>query len=478
MPSFVDRIKNSWNAFLGRDPTVNTTFTGGTIFRPDHVYLKAGSERSVVSTVYNKIAVDASQIDIEHVRLDDDKHYIETLDSSLNEILTTSANIDQTGRKFIQDLVMSMCDEGYVAAAIIDADKNPRITDSYNIRSMRTGRIVEWFPYDVKIECYDERLGRKNNLILPKSCTAIIENPFYEIMNRPNSTAQRLIRTLAELDHINHSKSSGKLDVIIQLPYIAKTKTRQDQAEVRRLALEEQMEKSKLGIGYIDGTERIIQLNRPLENNLWKQAQELTEQLYSQLGLTPEVFNGTADPKVMKAYYSRTIKPFLCAITEEMTRKFISKTARTQGQSIRFFRNPFELLPATDMGEVSKSFITGQILTANEFRSELGYKPKDEPQADELVNPNINPIQNTPSAPEEGDHVLSDEEYQEVMDELDKAIKEKEKNTEDSLKHSDEMKTVVKRYRKRSTRAPNYIPGNRVEKQKRIEKYMNELKGG
>ena len=472
MPSFIDRIKHSWNAFLGRDPTysLKPSYAGGSFSRPDHVSLKTGAERSVITTVYNKIAVDSSQIDIEHVRLDSEKHYIETLDTSLNDILTVSANIDQTGRKFIQDLIMSMCDEGVVAAAIIDADNNPRITDSYNIRSMRVGKILEWYPYEVKIEAYNEKTGRRDTMVLPKSCTAIIENPFYEIMNRPNSTAQRLIRTLAELDQINRSKSSGKLDVIIQLPYIVKTKSRQDQADVRRLALEEQMEKSKLGIGYIDGTERIIQLNRPLENNLWKQAQELTDQLYAQLGLTPEVFNGTADPKVMTAYYSRTIKPFLCAITEEMTRKFLSKKARTMGQSIRFFRNPFELLPAVDMGEVSKSFISGQILTANEFRSELGYKPKDSEQADELVNPNINPLQNAPQSTQDQnrDNVVYDAEYNEIDD-------TKDGTTGMALRHSDE-KVRPKKHRRQSTRSPNYIPGDRKAKLAHIDRYLKNRK--
>lgn len=464
MPSFIDRVKHSWNAFLGRDPTYDTTFSGGAFSNPDRVTLKTGSERSVITTVYNKIAVDASQIDIEHVRLDADKHYVETLDTSLNDILTVSANIDQTGRKFIQDLVMSMCDEGFVAAAIIDADNNPMITDSYNIKSMRVGKIVEWYPYEVKVEAYNERTGRRSTMVLPKSCTAIIENPFYEIMNRPNSTAQRLIRTLAELDQINRSKSSGKLDVIIQLPYIAKTKTRQDQANTRRLALEEQMSQSKLGIGYIDGTERIIQLNRPLENNLWKQAQELTDQLYSQLGLTPEVFNGTADPKVMTAYYSRTIKPYLSAITEEMTRKFLSKKARTMGQSIRYFRNPFELLPATDMGEVSKSFISGQIMSANEFRSELGYKPKNDPQADELINPNINPIQNGQGYGHEEEQPIDEESYDESANTHLRAIA-----------HSDGH-SPVKRYRKNSSRSPNYIPGDRKAKLHIINQYLKNRK--
>lgn len=470
MPSLIDRLKHSWNAFLGRDPTVNT-YGIGTMSRPDRVYLKNGSERSIVTTVYNKIAVDASQIDIEHVKIDSDKHYLETIDSSLNECLTVSANLDQTGRKFIQDLVMNMCDEGYVAAVIIDADNNPRFGGSYNIQSMRVGKIVEWYPYEVKVEVYNERTGKREQLTFPKSITAIIENPFYEIMNRPNSTAQRLIRTLAELDLLNKSKSSGKLDVIIQLPYIAKTKTRQEQAAMRREALEEQMEKSKLGIGYIDGTERIIQLNRPLENNLWKQAQDLTDQLYSQLGLTPEVFNGTADPKVMAAYYSRTINPILTAITEEMTRKFISKRARSMGQAVRFYRNPFELLPVTDIAEIADKLTRNEIVSSNELRSELGYKPRETTRADELLNKNIKyPIQNGEESTESESEDDTTKEFNDVMAQLDQIKRDANAVT---MSHSD----APKRKSKKARGPTPYIPGDKKKRSELIKEYLKERKG-
>ena len=392
MPTFTDRLKHAWNAFQGRDPTPVYNYGLSSSYRPDRPRLTRGNERSIVASIYNRIAVDVAAINIEHVRLDDNGRYVETVKDGLNNILTLDANIDQTGRAFIQDIVMSMFDEGVVAVVPIDTNISPKNSASFEINTMRTGKIVEWFPKHVKVRLYNDRTGRKEDLILPKTMVAIIENPFYSIMNEPNSTLQRLIRTINRLDAFNEQNTSGKLDLIIQLPYTIKTDARRMQAENRRKDIEMQLTGSKYGIAYADSTERITQLNRPVENNLWNQVKDLTTTLYNQLGLAQTIFDGTADEKTMLNYYSRTIDPILSAIAEAFMRTFLTKTARTQGHAIRYFRDPFKLVPIKDLAEISNSFTRNEIATSNEIRAEIGWKPSDNPRADELVNPNVNPL--------------------------------------------------------------------------------------
>ena len=391
MPSFLSRLKHSWNAFLGRDPTRGKYFDygRGSFYRPDTDLDWRPIDKSILTTIENQIAVDASSIDIEHCLVDESGNYKETVNSNLNECLTVEANVDQTGRAFIQDLVMSMFDEGIVAAVITDADIDPNDNNSYDILSLRVGRIMEWFPYHVRVEVYNERLGYKEEIIVEKAHTAIIQNPFYEIMNRSNSTLQRLKNVLNGLDVVNNEATSGKMDMIIQLPYLVQTPTKIEQAERRRKRLEEQLEGSRYGIGYIDGTEKIVQLNRPLENNLWKQAQDLTTMLYNQLGLTPTIFDGTADDNTMTNYYNRTVNPILRAITEEMTRKFLTKNARTRGHRIHFFQDPFSRMPISSFAEASDKMSRNEIMSSNELRSKIGMKPVDDTRADELRNKNI-----------------------------------------------------------------------------------------
>lgn len=392
MPTLPERIRHAWNAFTSRDPTQSlTTNIGiGDSRRPDRVRLRRGNERSAVTAVYNRIAVDASAITLEHARLDDNGRYIDTIDSGLNNVLTTEANIDQTGRAFIQDAVMSMMDEGCVALVPVDTTKNPEYTDSFDIATIRTGRILEWYPQHVKVDVYNERTGRREVLTLPKRTVAIVENPLYAVMNEPNSTLQRLIRKLNLLDYIDEQSGSGKLDIIIQLPYVIKTDARRKQAEQRRKDIEMQLAGSKYGIAYTDGTERITQLNRPAENNLLNQIKELTATLYGQLGITEEVFKGTADEATMLNYYNRTLEPILSAIADELKRKFLTKTARTQKQSIVFFRNPFRLATIESIAELADKFTRNEIATSNEMRGVIGWKPADDPKADQLINSNLN----------------------------------------------------------------------------------------
>ena len=390
MATLGERIKRSWNVFIGREPTpVYKEFSYGSSYRPDRPKLTRGNERSIINSIYNKIAVDTSAIDIRHVRLDQNDRYIETIGSKLNECLTLNANIDQTGRAFIQDAVMSMLDEGCVALVITDATANPLLSGSYDILGMRTGKVVEWYPERVKVNIYNDKTGNREDVILPKEIVAIIENPFYSVMNEPNSTLQRLIRILNNIDRTNEQNSAGKMDLIIQLPYLVKSPTKREQAEERRKAIERQLTGSQYGIAYIDGTEHITQLNRSVENNLWEQARDLTAQLYSQLGVTKNVFDGTADEKMLLDYYNRTIEPILCAITEEMKRKFLTPTARSQKQSIEYFREPFKLVPVNDMAELANSFIRNEILTPNEFRGIIGFRPSEEEKADKLHNANM-----------------------------------------------------------------------------------------
>jgi hypothetical protein len=388
--SFTSRLKHAWNAFFNKDPTdyyknVGTSYT----YRPDRPRLTRGNERSIVTSVYNRIALDASSVSIQHVRLDENNRFLSVIDSGLNSCLTVEANLDQTGRAFIQDIVMSMLDEGSVAIVPVDTTFNPEITGSYDILSMRTGQILEWYPSHVKVRVYNEKTGRKEDIVVPKSTVGIVENPLYAVINEPNSTMQRLIRKLNLLDVVDEQSSSGKLDLIIQLPYVIKTDARRQQAEKRRQDIADQLAGSKYGIAYTDGTERITQLNRPVENNLMKQIEYLTSMLYSQLGITQSILDGTADDKTMLNYYNRTIEPILSAIVDEMKRKFLTKTARSQLQSISFFRDPFKLVPVSDISEIADKFTRNEIMTSNEIRQIIGMKPSDDPKADELRNKNL-----------------------------------------------------------------------------------------
>lgn len=385
-----DRLRNVWNAFMNKDPTYYHRDIGaGYSYRQDRIRLTRGNERSIVTSVYNRISLDASSIDIEHVRLDADGRYIETIESTLNDCLTLEANIDQTGRALIHDTVMSMLDEGCVAVVPVETSRDPNLYSSYDILSLRTGKVVEWFPRHVTVRLYNDSNGRYEDVRMLKKHVAIVENPFYSVMNEPNSTMQRLIRKLNLLDVIDEQSGAGKLDLIIQLPYIIKTDARRAQAEQRRKDIEMQLAGSKYGIAYTDGTERITQLNRSVDNNLMKQIEYLTSMLYSQLGLTKEIMEGTADENTMTNYYNRTIEPILSAIVDEMKRKFLTKTARTQKQSICFFRDPFKLVSVTALADIADKFTRNEIMTSNEVRGEVGMKPSKDPRADELRNKNI-----------------------------------------------------------------------------------------
>ena len=384
------RLKHAWNAFFNKDPTDYFKNVGiGYTYRPDRPRLTRGNERSIVTSVYNRLALDASSVSIQHVRLDENNRFLSVIDSGLNGCLTVEANLDQTGRAFIQDIVMSMLDEGSVAIVPVDTTFNPEITGSYDILSMRTGKILEWYPSHVKVRVYNEKTGRKEDIVVPKSTIGIVENPLYAVINEPNSTMQRLIRKLNLLDVVDEQSSSGKLDLIIQLPYVIKTEARRQQAEKRRKDIEDQLAGSKYGIAYTDDTEHITQLNRSVENNLMKQIEYLTSMLYSQLGITQSILDGTADDKTMLNYYNRTIEPILSAIVDEMKRKFLTKTARSQSQSISFFRDPFKLVPVNEISEIADKFTRNEIMTSNEIRQIIGMKPSDDPKADELRNKNL-----------------------------------------------------------------------------------------
>lgn len=382
------RLKHAYNAFMNRDPTYTPTGSSYSI-RPDRPRLSRGNERSIVTSVFNRIALDVASIDIKHCRLDENGRYVEDIDSGLNNCLDLEANLDQTGRAFIQDVVMSMLDEGCVAIVPVDTTLNPKITNSYDILSMRTGKILDWYPAHVRVRLYNDQTGDKEDILLPKSQVAIIENPLYAVINEHNSTMQRLIRKLSLLDVTDEQTASGKLDLIIQLPYVVKTDARREHANRRRKEIEEQLTGSKYGIAYTDGTEKVTQLNRSLENNLLKQIEYLTEMMYSQLGITQEVLNGTADEKTMLNYNNRTVEPIVSAIVDEMKRKFLTKTARSQRQTITFFRDPFRLVPVNDIAEIADKFTRNEIMTSNEIRQIVGMKPSDDPKADELINSNI-----------------------------------------------------------------------------------------
>ena len=388
--TFASRIRHAWNAFLNRDPTNRSgDYSMGSYYRPDRVRLWRGNERSIVAAVFNRIALDVAAINIKHCRLDENNRFKEEIDSGLNNCLTLEANIDQTSRAFFQDAVMSMIDEGHVVLVPVDTTSDPNDTSSFDIVTMRTGKVVKWYPADVKVNVYNDRTGKREDIMISKRAVSIIENPLYAVMNQPNSTLQRLMRKLALLDSVDEQTSSGKLDLIIQLPYVIKSQARKEQANERRSEIERQLAGSKYGIAYTDGTEKITQLNRPVENNLMKQIEYLTSMLYSQLGITQSILDGTADEQTMLNYNTRTIEPIISAIVDEMKRKFLSKTARTQKQTISFFRDPFKLVPVNDIAEIADKFTRNEIMTKNEFRQVIGMKPSDDPKADMLVNSNI-----------------------------------------------------------------------------------------
>lgn len=404
----IDKLKHSWNVFVNNRSPTNYRDDGPSYsYRPDRMRFSRGNERSIVTSVFNRISTDVANIDIRHVRLDENGRYTSDIDSGLNTCLTLEANIDQTGRAFKQDVVMSMLDEGCIAIVPVDTIVDPSSvkTGAYDILSMRTGKILEWYPTKVKVRVYNDRTGNKEDIIVPKNTVSIIENPFFAVMNEPNSTMQRLIRKLNLLDFIDEQSGSGKLDLIIQLPYIIKTDARRDQAEKRRKDIENQLAGSKYGIAYTDGTEKITQLNRPVENNLMKQIEYLTNMLYSQLGITQSVLDGTADEQTMLNYHTRTIEPIVSAIVDEMKRKFLSKTARSQLQSILFFRDPFKLVPVNNIAEIADKFTRNEIMTSNEIRQVIGMKPSDDPKADQLINSNINQSNKTVVKDESQDQI-------------------------------------------------------------------------
>ena len=412
--SIGSRLKHAWNAFFDQDsfryrPSIGPSY----YYRPDRPMFSRGNERSIVTSVYNRIALDVAAISIQHVRLDEDGRFSSLIDGSyLNKCFDLEANIDQTGRAFVQDVVVSMLDEGCVAIVPVETDIDP-VSGSFKIETMRTGKVLEWYPEHVKLNVYNQRSGRKEDIIMPKSTVAIIENPFYAVMNEPNSTLQRLIRKLNILDAVDEQSGSGKLNLLIQLPYVIKTEARRQQAENRRKDIEEQLASSKFGVAYTDGTEHVIQLNRPVDNNLMSQIEYLTSMLYSQLGLTQSIMDGSADEKTMLNYTTRTIEPILSAIVDEMRRKFLTKTARSQRQTILFFRDPFRLVPVSNIAEIADKMTRNEIMTSNEIRQKIGMKPSNDPKADELRNSNLS--QSTDDRIEQLTEKLNQEEEEKVQ---------------------------------------------------------------
>lgn len=389
--SISDGLKHAWNAFRGRDrPQRDYGYGMTSSYRPDRVHLKFGTERSIINTIINRMAIDAASVEIVHAKVDSNGRYLEGMTSGLQTCLRDSANKDQSGRAFRQDIYSSLLDDGSIAIVPVDTDVSPEETGSYKIESLRVGQVVEWRPNTVRVRLYNDRIGQKEEVTLPKSIVAIVENPFYSIMNEPNSTFMRLTRKLALLDAIDEQSGSGKLDLIIQLPYTIRSEARQKQAEERRKAIETQLTGSKYGIAYTDATEHIVQLNRSLENNLMNQIEYLTNSVYGQLGLTPEILNGTANEETMLNYMSRVIEPLVAAVTDEMKRKFLTQTARTRGQSLLYIRDPFKLVPASKIADIADKFTRNAILSTNEMRGIIGFKPSADPQADELVNKNLN----------------------------------------------------------------------------------------
>lgn len=401
------RLKHAWNAFLNRDPPGSRYYGGGYSYRPDRMRFSRGSERTIINSIYNRIALDAASITINHVRLDENNRFDSIIDSGLNYCLNTEANADQTGRGLIQDIVMTFLEEGVAAVVPEKTDFDPRYSNSYEIYSMRVGVPVEWYPNHVRVRMFNELTGQKGEITLPKKMVALIENPFYSVMNAPNSTMQQLVRKLALLDVVDEQAGSGKLDMIIQLPYVIKSPARREQAEQRRADIEQQLSGSKYGIAYTDGTERIVQLNRSLENNILKSIEYLMNMVYSQLGVTQEILNGTADEKTMNNYMNRIIEPVVSAFADEFKRKFLTKTARTQGQSIMFFRDPFRLAPVSMIAEMADKFTRNEIMTPNEFRQVIGMKPSKDPKSDQLVNRNI--ASANEGIPMQGEETYADE---------------------------------------------------------------------
>lgn len=424
--SIRERLMHAWNAFTNKDPT----FTGHNLgmsysYRPDKVRLRVTNERSIVSSIYNRIGIDVAAIAFKHVKLDENGRFSEEIKDGLNECLSVEANVDQTGRALIQDIVMSMLDEGSVAIIPVDTTINPKVSNSYDIQTIRTGKIIEWFPNDVRLKVYNEKTGQKEEITLPKKMVAIVENPLYAVMNEPNSTLQRLIHKLNLLDAIDEQSSSGKLDLIVQLPYTIRSEARANQAEKRRKDVENQLAGSKYGIAYIDGTEKVTQLNRPVENNLMAQIEYLTRMLYSQLGITETVLDGTADEKTMLNYYNRTIEPICSAIADSMIRTFLTKTARTQGHTIMFFKDAFKLVPVNQIADIADKFTRNEILSSNELRGIIGFKPADDARADELINKNINhPEDSIPPSSEPMEEYQNGSEVQEDPVETGKSITE------------------------------------------------------
>lgn len=419
--SIGSRIKNAWNAFRNKNEITNyrVRTDNGYYTRPDRVRLTGGRERSILTAVLNRIAMDVAAIDVVHCKIDENGRFVNKVDSHLNDCLSTESNLDQTPRAFMQDVVMSMFDEGSVALVPVDTTVNPDNSGSFDVLTMRTGKVIEWYPNDVKVRVYNENRGRREDILINKHNVCLIENPLYAVMNEPNSTLQRLIRKLTLLDAVDEITSSGKLDLIIQLPYVIKSEARRKQADERMAEIERQLNGTKYGIAYADGTEKIIQLNRPVENQLMKQVEYLTSMLYSQLGITQAIMDGTADEKAMLNYYNRTIEPILSAITDEMKRKFLTKTARTQGQSIEYFRDPFKLVPVEQIAEIADKFTRNEIMTANEIRSIVGYKPSKDPKADKLVNSNIRqPGENQNTQNADNNFDVPPEENSDVTDKL------------------------------------------------------------
>lgn len=407
--SFSDRLQHAWNAFMGRDPTSHIqTYYGGSAFREDRHTFSPTTERTQVSTIYNRISLDVASNNILHVQCDKDGNFESIIDSEFNNCLSLSSNIDQISRDFVKDIVYSMCEEGAVAVLPTDTTLNPTI-HSFDILSMRVAQILEWGPDWIRIKIYNEKIGQKVEMNVPKSIAAIINNPFYEVMNAPNSTLKRLISKMALLDMTDNRNSSGKLDMIIQLPYLIKSKSREDQAEKRRKTVEDQLVGSKYGIAYIDGTERVIQLNRPVENNLYEQVKDLKQELYTELGITEGILNGTASEQELLNYQQHTIKPILEAICLEMKRKFLSKNARTRGQSVMYFNNPFGIVPVSQIAEIADKFTRNEIMSSNEFRSVIGYKPVKDPRADELRNKNLNASNDQLESPITTEQIEEDE---------------------------------------------------------------------
>lgn len=422
--TFGSRLKHAWNAFNGNTLISYRDVGASYAYRMDRHRLSRGNERSIVTSVYNRIALDVAALKIEHVKLDDSGRFLSVIDDGLNNCLSLEANTDQTARAFFQDVVISMFDEGSVAIVPVDTTTDPTVSGSYDIRTMRVGQILEWFPQHIRARVYNEQTGRKEDIILPKSATAIIENPLYAVINEPNSTMQRLIRKLNLLDVIDEQSGSGKLDLIIQLPYVIKTEQRRQQAEKRRKEVERQLSDSKYGIAYTDGTEKITQLNRSVSNNLMDQIEYLTSMLYSQLGITQTILDGSADEKTMLNYYNRTIEPIVSAIVDEMKRKFLTKTARSQLQSILFFRDPFKLVPVDNIAEIADKFTRNEIMTSNEIRQEIGLKPSKDPKADELRNKNLS----APAGEESEPSVSITEETEESGDLDNKNLYKEEKS--------------------------------------------------